>query len=134
MKSILLILALSAISHFSQADSFSSYGMENNSSRAMFLLNHPDQREQYIRQSAQMHEADQTLRELAGSEITSNNIYGLAAEIYADLLQRSGGDPDLLLQLLMQAKQNPEAFANQLSEEQKRRLSDLAIQVEQNRQ
>ena len=133
MKIFLLIITLFSLIQTCQADSFSSTGRQS-SDQAIFLLNNPDLREQYIRQSAQMHEADQKLRDLAGSQATSENIYSLAAEIFADLIIRTQGDPDTMLQLLQEAQQNPEAFAYQLTDEQKRRLSELAKQIQSNRQ
>jgi hypothetical protein len=73
------------------------------------------------------------LRDLAGSEQTSGEMYQLASDIFANISLKANGDPDRMMQLLQEAQQNPEAFANSFTPEQRRQLSELARQVEENR-
>jgi hypothetical protein len=73
------------------------------------------------------------LFELMGNNPNANqDLSNTTASIFADLAAKTGGDPEKLRKLLEDAKKNPEAFANQLSLEQKNSISDLAKKIEDN--
>jgi hypothetical protein len=73
------------------------------------------------------------LFELMGNNPNANqDLSNTTASIFADLAAKTGGDPEKLRKLLEEAKKNPEAFANQLSPEQKKAISNLATQIEDN--
>lgn len=73
------------------------------------------------------------LFELMGNEAGSKqDLSNTTASIFGDLAAKTGGDPEKLRKLLEEAKSNPEAFANQLSAEQKAAISGLAKKIEEN--
>ena len=73
------------------------------------------------------------LFELMGNEAGSKqDLSNTTASIFEDLAAKTGGDPEKLRKLLEEAKSNPEAFANQLSAEQKAAISGLAKKIEEN--
>jgi hypothetical protein len=55
------------------------------------------------------------------------------ASIFNDLAKKTGGDPEKLKKLLDEARKNPEAFANQLSPEQKAAISEFAKKIEEHK-
>ena len=74
------------------------------------------------------------LFELMGNSPQSNqDLSNTSASIFSDLAAKTGGDPEKLKKLLEEAKKNPEAFANQLSPEQKAAISELARKIESNK-
>jgi hypothetical protein len=125
---LLFLLPGYAFSEPSQAET------ESAMQEAMFLLNNPDAREAYIRNNPNTRQADKSLRGLAGSEQTTEEMYQLASDIFAQITLKANGDPDKMMLLLQKAQSNPEAFAKSFTPEQKQKLSDLARQVESNRQ
>lgn len=73
------------------------------------------------------------LFELIGNEAGSKqDLSNTTTSIFGDLAAKTGGDPEKLRKLLEEAKNNPEAFANQLSAEQKAAISGLAKKIEEN--
>ena len=126
------LLSLYSSHIFSESIQLSS-GNSKALHNATFLLNNPAARETYIRKSSNAQQADKTLGDLAGSEQTSEEIYRLASDVFASITLKANGDPDKMMQLLLEAQQNPEAFANSFTPEQRKKLSELARQVEGNR-
>lgn len=101
--------------------------------KAIALLNNPVALEQYISQHAEAQAADQKVQNLAGNSQNKAQIYQLASEIFASLLQQYNGDPNALMQAMAQAQSNPEAFANSLSPDQKQKIKRIALDIEQAR-
>lgn len=135
MKVMTVIYAglLSIISSIACSDPSQSGGNQA-LEEATFLLNNPAAREAYIRNNDSAQKADRTLRDLAGSDQTADEIYRLASDVFANIMLKANGDPDKIMQLLQEAQQNPQAFANSFTPEKKKMLGDLARQVERNRQ
>ena len=63
------------------------------------------------------------IKEVAGSEANEQEIYNLAAEVLGNMQDLS---PDQMTKLLQEAQSNPEAFANKMTPEQKRKLKEIA--------
>lgn len=61
------------------------------------------------------------------------DLSNLTASIFNDVASKTGGDPEKLKKLLDEARKNPEAFAKQLSPEQKAAISDFAKRIEDNK-
>ncbi|NBY21120.1 hypothetical protein EBQ74_12995 [bacterium] len=68
------------------------------------------------------------MKELGGEY--SEEIYQLAAQIMENLVREAQGDPDKMMKILEKAQQNPSAFADTFSEEQKRKLKELGKKIE----
>lgn len=90
------------------------------------LLENPNVRNEAIRKSDSAQAADAKLREVAGSEANTQEMYMLASQIFANMAKDSGGDPAKMQEMVQRAMSNPEAFANSLTPEQRAQLKDLA--------
>lgn len=63
------------------------------------------------------------VKDIAGSEANEQEIYNLAADVLGNMQDLT---PEQMNQLLQEAQKNPEAFANRMTPEQKRKLKELA--------
>ena len=74
-------------------------------------------------------ELDQQVRALTGSPQLTQEVYGLAGEILAELMQSSGGDMNKLFDTLERAKTDPSGFVAGLSPETRDRLRELSEKI-----
>ena len=72
---------------------------------------------------------DRQVQGMAGSPQLVQEVYGLAAEVFADLARSTGGDARRLSEALDRAKSDPAAFAAMLRPETLERLRALAIKI-----
>ncbi|MGH7401372.1 MAG: hypothetical protein ACREKQ_03025, partial [Candidatus Rokuibacteriota bacterium] len=72
---------------------------------------------------------DKQVQSMAGSSELAQEVYGLAAEVFADLAESSGGDPGRLHESLERAKSDPAGFAAMLRPETLERLRALATKI-----
>lgn len=78
--------------------------------------------------AAQAHQNVKTL--LGNNPADTADLYKMSADIFDKMAKDAGGDPAVMQQMLQEALKNPAAFANQLSPEQKAKISELAGKVE----
>ncbi|MBF0263831.1 MAG: hypothetical protein HQL46_01050 [Gammaproteobacteria bacterium] len=97
--------------------------------QAMELLKNSASREEFFKNHPQAREAQRQLQTITESPELQNEIYGLAADVFADLVKKTAGEPNKLMNLLQNAQQNPEGFANQFSTTQKQELQKLGVEV-----
>jgi hypothetical protein len=71
-------------------------------------------------------ELDQQVRGLTGSPQLTQEVYSLAGQILAELMQSSGGDMNKLFDTLERAKTDPTGFVAALSPETRDRLRELS--------
>lgn len=71
---------------------------------------------------------DKQVQSLAGSQL-AQEVYGIAAEVFADLARSSGGDPRQLSEALDRAKSDPAGFAAMLRPETLERIRGLAAKI-----
>jgi hypothetical protein len=72
---------------------------------------------------------DRQVQGMAGSPQLVQEVYGLAAEVFADLARSTGGDARRLSEALDRAKSDPAAFAAMLRPETLERLRALATKI-----
>ncbi|MGH7317261.1 MAG: hypothetical protein ACREI6_02775 [Candidatus Rokuibacteriota bacterium] len=72
---------------------------------------------------------DKQVLSMAGSSQLAQEVYGLAAEVFADLARSTGGDPRALHESLERAKSDPAGFAALLRPETLERLRALATKI-----
>lgn len=72
---------------------------------------------------------DRQVQGMAGSPQLVQEVYGLAAEVFADLARSTGGDARRLREALDRAKSDPAAFAAMLRPETLERLRALATKI-----
>ncbi|HXJ82800.1 MAG TPA: hypothetical protein VMS64_29445 [Candidatus Methylomirabilis sp.] len=74
-------------------------------------------------------EIDQQVRALTGSPQLTQEVYNLAAQVLAELVQSTGGDTGKLFDALDRAKSDPEAFVATLSPQTRDRLKELSDKI-----
>jgi hypothetical protein len=92
------------------------------------MLADPAQRGPLIATDPAAAAIDKQVQSLAGSAL-AQEVYGLAAEVFADLARNSGGDPKRMAEALEQAKSDPAGFAAMLRPETLQRLRELSTKI-----
>lgn len=72
---------------------------------------------------------DRQVQGMAGSSALAQEVYGIAAEVFADLARNSGGDPRRMNEALERAKSDPAGFAAMLRPETLERLRALSTKI-----
>jgi hypothetical protein len=96
---------------------------------AMKMLLDPAQRAAAITGNPQAGPVDQDIRALTRSDALTQELYALAAQIFSELAQASGGDPTKMTQTLERARTDPTGFAAALSPQTLERLRQLSIRI-----
>ena len=74
-------------------------------------------------------EIDRQVQSLAGSSQLAQEMYEIAAAVFADLARSSGGDAARMSDALEQARSDPAGFAARLSPETLQRLRELSTKI-----
>ena len=93
------------------------------------ILLDPQARGSEVAKSPQGAAADQQVRALTGSDALTQELYQVAGDVFKDLAQGTGGDPQKMLLALDRARTDPAAFAAMLSPATQQRLRDLAVKL-----
>jgi hypothetical protein len=93
------------------------------------MLADPSARGQILATDANAAAVDRQVQGMAGSSQLAQEVYGLAAEVFADLARSTGGDPRQLGAALDRAKSDPAGFAAMLRPETLDRLRALAVRI-----
>jgi hypothetical protein len=72
---------------------------------------------------------DKQVQGMAGSSALAQEVYGIAAEVFADLARNSGGDPRRMSEALERVKSDPAGFAAMLRPETLERLRALSTKI-----
>ncbi len=72
---------------------------------------------------------DKQVQGMAGSSALAQEVYGIAAEVFADLARNSGGDSRRMNEALERAKSDPAGFAAMLRPETLERLRALSTKI-----
>jgi hypothetical protein len=96
---------------------------------AMKMLVDPAQRAGAIAGTPQAGPIDQDIRALTRSDALTQELYALAADIFSELAQASGGDLAKISQALERARMDPAGFAAGLSPQTLERLRQLSIRI-----
>jgi hypothetical protein len=121
----LLLLALSAtVAHPQALDPAAASALAT----TLRMLADPAQRGHIIASDPAAAAIDKQVQGMAGSAL-AQEVYGLAAEVFADLARNSGGDPKRMTEALEQAKSDPAGFAAMLRPETLQRLRELSTKI-----
>jgi hypothetical protein len=93
------------------------------------MLADPAARDQILATDPNAAAVDRQVQGMAGSSQLAQEVYGLAAEVFADLARSTGGDPRQLSAALERAKTDPAGFAAMLRPETLDRLRALATRI-----
>jgi len=97
------------------------------------LLDTPSLREKAIAKRPAAGLVSAQVRSLAGNGATEESIYGASAGIFDKLSRDAQGDPERMSQLLKKAKDDPKAFYDSLSEEDKKAIHGISLQIVEGR-
>ena len=93
------------------------------------MLQDPALRGAAISGSPQAGAADRQLQSLGGSPQLTQELYGLAAEIVADLARGTGGDVQRMTEALERGRTDPAGFAAMLSPATLQKLRELSVKI-----
>jgi len=93
------------------------------------MLADPASRGRIIASDPTAAEVDRQVQGMAGSSALAQEVYGLAADVFADLTRNSNGDPRAMGEALDRAKTDPAGFAAMLRPETLERLRALSIKI-----
>lgn len=90
------------------------------------LLSNPKSRSEAIKKDSNAAGVDNHVQAVAGSSENAEEMYRLAAEIFQEVVKKSGGDPQKMIEAMEKAKSDPAAFAASLSPAQRAKLTAIA--------
>jgi hypothetical protein len=93
------------------------------------MLADPASRGQVIASDPTAAEVDRQVQGMAGTPALAQEVYGVAAEVFADLVRDTGGDAGRMNEALDQAKADPAGFAAMLRPETLERLRALSVKI-----
>jgi hypothetical protein len=97
------------------------------------MLLDPAQRAAAIEGNSYAVPADKKIRELAGSDELTQELYALAADLFQELVQSSDGDLTKLTEALQRGQADPAAFAAGLSPRTLERRRELSVRISDQR-
>jgi hypothetical protein len=127
--SLALVLAGSGPLWAQSLDAASSAALD----ATLRLLLDPSQRSAAIARSPQAAAVDKELASMLSTPELQQEFYALVAEVFADVVQSSGGDVSRMSQTLEAGQRDPTAFIGRLSPRTLERLRTFASKVEKNR-
>lgn len=90
------------------------------------MLTDPAARAQGVKLHPMGTDVDNQVKQLGGSSENTDDIYGLAADVFGELMKEAGGDPLKAQELVQEATKNPAAWASKWTPEQQAKLKALS--------
>lgn len=120
-----LLLAPAAPLHAQALDAASADAL----AQTLRMLADPAGRSLIIAGDPRAAEIDRQVQGMTGSSELVQEVYRLAAEVFADLARSAGGDAGRISEALERAKSDPAAFAAMLSPQTLERLRELSVRL-----
>jgi hypothetical protein len=125
LAALLLLICSATPTHSQALDPASAEALAT----TLRMLADPAARGRIIASDPSAAEIDRQVQGMAGSSALVQEVYGLAAEVFADLTRNSNGDPRAMSAALDRAKSDPAGFAAMLRPETLERLRALSIKI-----
>ena len=93
------------------------------------MLKDPHERQKEIDKSPSGKQADQKVKDFAGSTENEQAIYDLAASVFGSMVQDTHGNPDQMQKILDDGMKHPEQFASKWSPEELEKLKKISEKV-----
>lgn len=127
----IIAVCLISIQVFGQSSDGASTSIDNASSKALSqtqdLLNNSEARNKAIQGNSRAESADNFVKKATGGNAqTSNEIYGLAADVFANVVKDAHGDPKKMQEEIDKFEKDPSAFAAKWTPEQRAKLKALS--------
>ena len=98
--------------------------------KTMQLLQSNAERSKEIEKDPEAQLVDRQVKALGGSPQTTEAIYGLSADIFQKLSEKSGGDALKMQEMLKSAKEDPKAFYESvLSDAERAKLHQISTEI-----
>lgn len=121
-----LFFLISIHGHAQNLDAASGQALKQTQS----LLQNPSKREEFSKNSAKAKAAEAYVNKITGGNTkTSQEIYSLASDVFANVVKGSHGDPAKMQKELEKFSRNPAAFAATWTPEQREKLRELSKQL-----
>ncbi len=125
LAALLLLVCTASPTHPQTLDPSSAAAL----STTLRMLADPAARSQIIATDPTAAEVDRQVQGMAGSAALAQEVYGLAADVFADLARNSNGDPRAMSEALDRAKSDPAGFAAMLRPETLEKLRALSTKI-----
>jgi len=125
LASLLLLVCTASPTHPQTLDPSSASALAT----TLRMLADPAARSQIIATDPTAAEVDRQVQGMAGSSALAQEVYGLAADVFADLARNSNGDPRVMSEALDRAKSDPAGFAAMLRPETLEKLRALSTKI-----
>ena len=113
---------LSNFSFAAEVDSASKEAL----TKTIELLQDRKNRNAAISKDRRAIEVDQRVHALAGSKENADELYSISGAVLEELVLRTGGDSKKMLEIVEMAKKDPAAFADSLSPEVRKKITDYS--------
>jgi hypothetical protein len=129
--------ALALVVALAQVPSLGAQALDPTATEALAatlrMLLDPAQRSAALAGNAPAGQIDQQIRALTGSEALTQEFYALAADVFQELTQGSGGDPAKMTEALARGRADPSGLAAVLSPRTLERLRQLSVKISDQR-
>jgi hypothetical protein len=129
VKIILMSLISTFFFNISVHAELDKYNQEALKKTQDFLKN-KSEREAFINKSPDAQPYAQKMNDLGMNESQKNKTFNISADVFAELVKENNGDAAAVQKMLLNAQQNPEAFYNSLSPENKKMIESLGSEME----
>lgn len=125
LAALLLLVCTASPTHPQTLDPSSASALAT----TLRMLADPAARSQIIATDPTAAEVDRQVQGMAGSSALAQEVYGLAADVFADLARNSNGDPRAMSEALDRARSDPAGFAAMLRPETLEKLRALSTKI-----
>jgi hypothetical protein len=129
VKIILMSLISTFFFNISVHAELDKYNQEALKKTQDFLKN-KSEREAFINKSPDAQPYAQKMNDMGMNESQKNKTFNISADVFAELVKENNGDAAAVQKMLLNAQQNPEAFYNSLSPENKKMIESLGSEME----
>lgn len=93
------------------------------------VLTSPQAREEAIRNDPNAQRINEQVKQLAGSDANTEEIYGLSSEIFSRMVEKAGGDIQKLQKMILHLEKHPEQINRYMSAKDKTKLNKLGNKI-----
>jgi hypothetical protein len=129
VKIILMSLISTFFFNISVLAELDKYDQEALKKTQDFLKN-KSERDAFIKKSPDAQPYAQKMNDMGMNESQKNKTFNISADVFAELVKENNGDAAAVQKMLLNAQQNPEAFYNSLSPENKKMIESLGSEME----
>lgn len=123
---VITSLTLFSFSSHAELDKFDQEALK----KTQDFLKNKSERDAFIKKSPDAQPHVQKMNEMGMNESQKNKTFNISADVFGELVKENNGDAAAVQKMLLNAQQNPEAFYNSLSPENKKMIESLGAEME----